>query len=61
MDKRLEEKLKITEWNVEAKVLYWYFFKKGHLLSPRWVGPVYITNKAGPTVYELELCDPKGK
>lgn len=58
MDKRLGDVLKSKKWNVVEKVMYRFYSDKNHALSPKWAGPVVITNKASPTVYQIEL---KGK
>lgn len=61
MDKRLSEELKFHEWSVGDKVLYRHFSEKSHPLSPRWMGPCYIINKAGPTVYQIEIHTKKNR
>lgn len=61
MNARLGPKLKIMEWEIGDKVVYKWFSETGHVLSPRWVGPVRIINKARPTVYQVEIVDKKGR
>lgn len=58
MDKWLGDTLNIKEWQIGDKLLYSYYSEKGNVLSPKWVGPVTVVNKARLTVYQLEL---KGK
>lgn len=60
MNKRLDDKFKIIEWDVGDKVLYKWFSETGHVLGPKWVGPYPIINKAGPTVYQLAIKDHRG-
>ncbi|XP_067399163.1 protein NYNRIN-like [Emydura macquarii macquarii] len=61
MNGRLGSKLKCIEWQVGDRVVYRWFSELGHGLSPRWVGPVKIINKASPTVYQLRITDHKGR
>lgn len=61
MDAKLSNKWKTTEWNVGDKVAYKWFSETGHVLSPRWVGPVPVINKASPTVYQLQIAGFKGR
>lgn len=55
MDKRFGDNLKVIEWQTGDKVLYRYFSDKGHSLTPKWVGPVVVVNKANPTCYQVEI------
>lgn len=61
VDRRLAEHLQIKEWEIGDQVLYRYVSEKQHPLSPRWMGPCFIINKAGPTVYQLEVSLRKRK
>uniref|UniRef100_K7F1K4 Gypsy retrotransposon integrase-like protein 1 n=1 Tax=Pelodiscus sinensis TaxID=13735 RepID=K7F1K4_PELSI len=61
VDQRLGTQLQNQEWEVGDQLLYRYYSEKSHPLSPRWMGPCYVTNKAGPTVYQLELTVGKRK
>ncbi|XP_067386563.1 protein NYNRIN-like [Emydura macquarii macquarii] len=60
MNNKLNAKFKCIEWEIGQKVLYKWFSETGHVLSPKWVGPFPITNKAGPTVYQLAIKDHEG-
>lgn len=61
MDQRLRENLKIVEWELGDRVLFKSYLKRYHVLCPRWMGPTKIVQKAGPTVYLLELSTEKRK
>ncbi|XP_065254526.1 protein NYNRIN-like [Emys orbicularis] len=60
MDRKLGH-VKAIEWDIGDKVLYKYYSDKGHALSPRWIGPAVIVNKASPNVYQVEIPDKKRK
>ncbi|CAM2117012.1 unnamed protein product [Caretta caretta] len=55
VDQRLNANLRYTEWDTGDKVLFRYYSEKHHPLSPWWVGPVLIMNKASPTTYLVEI------
>lgn len=55
VDQRLNANLRYTEWDTGDKVLFRYYSEKHHPLSPWWVGPVLIINKASPTTYLVEI------
>lgn len=61
MDKRLGDTLKPIEWNIGDRYPYRFYSDKGYVLSPQCAGPVTITNKASPTVYQVELQGKKAK
>lgn len=61
MNKQMGDRLRFTEWEVGERVMYRAFSEEAHVLSPGWMGPVPIVNKANSIMYQLELKTKKGK
>ena len=55
VDKRLGWVRNLRQWEVGTKVMYRNFYEKDHVLTAKWLGPVSITKRVSPAVYQVSL------